>query len=72
MKQETKKPVLYATSPDLAGIERSINKFFYRTVGWSVKEDLTILNPKGEVYTGFKIKVVTRKGVTRYRLESND
>lgn len=71
MKTETKKPVLYATSPDLAGIARSINKFFY-SEGWSVKEDLTILNPKGEVYTGFKIKVVTRKGVTRYRLESND
>ena len=72
MKTESKKPTLYATSPDLAGIARSINKFFYCTAGWSVKEDLTIIDPKGEVYTGFKIKVVTRKGVTRYRLESND
>lgn len=71
MKTENKKPTLYATSPDLAGIARSINKFFY-SVGWSVKEDLAIIDPKGEVYTGFKIKVVTRKGVTRYRLESND
>ena len=71
MKTENKKPTLYATSPDLAGIARSINKFFY-SEGWSVKEDLAIIDPKGEVYTGFKIKAVTRKGVTRYRLESND
>ena len=69
---KTKNPVLYATSPDLAGIARSINKFFYCQAGWSIKEDLTIIDPKGEVYTGFKIKVVTRKCVTRYRLESND
>lgn len=68
---KTKNPVLYATSDSIAGIARSINKFFY-SEGWSVKEDLTILDPKGGVYTGFKIKVVTRKGVTRYRLESND
>lgn len=72
MKTENKKPTLYATCPNLAGIARSVNKFFYCTTGWSVKEDLTILDPNGEVYTGFKIKVVTCNGVTRYRLESND
>lgn len=71
MATESKKNHLLSSSPDLEGIQRSLNKHFYYTIGWQVKEDLTILNPKGEVYTELYVKKVVKKGVVqRYQLRT--